>query len=259
VARVYDYVLGGKDHYPADRAAAEAMLGMFPEIGNMARANRAFLTRAIRHVARHGVDQFIDLGAGLPTSPNTHETARRIMPGARVAYVDHDPMVLAHARALLAVDDGISVVAGDLRDPAAILASPVLRTLIDFHQPVCVLLVSVLHFLPAGDADAVVAAVKDLMAPGSYLIISAGTSTGTDPALITQVQAAYGDTAQVTGRSEAEITAWFDGLLLARPGLVDVWSWRPDGARLTRRPPQARARFLAGVALKPASLPQWQP
>jgi O-methyltransferase involved in polyketide biosynthesis len=242
-----------------DVLAAGAMLEKFPEIGQIACANRRFLARAVRHVACQQVTQFIDLGAGLPASPNVHEVAQMVTPGARVAYVDCDPMVLAHARALLAIDDRTVIVAGDLRDPVALLASPGLTSQIDFHQPVGVLLLSVLHFLSAGDADAVVAAVKDRMAPGSYLVISVGTSTGTDPQLLAQVQAAYGDAAPVTGRSEAEILGWFGGLSLARPGLVDVWAWRPDKPSHPVPFTSARARFLAGVARKPAAIQRWRP
>ena len=122
IARMYDYWLQGKDHYPADRAAALGVMEKFPEVATIAQANRAFLARAVRHVARQGVTQFIDLGAGLPTSPNTHEVAREITPDARVCYVDNDQLVLAHARALLEVDDHVSVTAGDLRAPGAALA-----------------------------------------------------------------------------------------------------------------------------------------
>jgi O-methyltransferase involved in polyketide biosynthesis len=259
VARIYDHLLGGKDHYPADRDAAAAMLEKFPEIGHITRANRAFLTRAVRHIALQQITQFIDLGAGLPASPNVHQTAQAATPGARVAYVDNDPMVLAHARALLAIDDQIAVVAGDLRDPAMVLADPALRSLIDLREPVCVLLASVLHFLPARQADAAVAAVREWMPPGSYLVISAGTSTGTDPELIRCLQAAYAGTAPVTGRTEAQITSWFSGLLLVRPGLVDVRAWRPDDRRHSHWSPPSRARFLAGVAVKPSSNRRWRP
>jgi O-methyltransferase involved in polyketide biosynthesis len=168
-------------------------------------------------------------------------------------------MVLAHARALLAIDDQIAVVAGDLRDPAMVLADPALRSLIDLREPVCVLLASVLHFLPARQADAAVAAVRERMPPGSYLVISAGTSTGTDPELIRCLQAAYAGTAPVTGRTEAQITSWFNGLLLAWPGLVDVRAWRPDDRRHSHWSPPSRARFLAGVAWKPCSDRRWRP
>jgi O-methyltransferase involved in polyketide biosynthesis len=254
IARMYSHWLGGKDSFAADRTAADAILGRFPEVADVARANRAFLARAVRYVARQGVSQFIDIGAGLPASPNVHEIAREETPGARVVYVDRDPVVLAHVRALLAVDDSIAVVAGDVRDPARALADPGLARLIDAGEPVCVILGAVLHFLAADEADEAVAVFRRWMAPGSYLVISAGTSTGTDPELLRQLQAAYGDTAPVTGRSAEEITAWFDGLSLARPGVVDVWAWRPDSIQ---RPAQCRARILAGVGRKPATGNCW--
>jgi hypothetical protein len=254
IARMYAHWLGGKDSFEADRAAADAILARFPEVADVARANKAFLARAVRHVARQGVSQFIDVGAGLPASPNVHEVAREQVPDARVVYLDRDPVVLTHARALLAVDDNIGVVAGDIRDPARALASVALARLIDPGEPVCVLLGSVLHFLAADDADAAVAAFRRWMAPGSYLVISAGTSTGTDPELLRQLQAAYGDTAPVTGRTAEEIMAWFDGFCLARPGVVDVWAWRPDSIVW---PAQSRARILASVGRKPAVRIGW--
>ena len=166
-----------------------------------------------------------------------------------MVYLDRDPVVLTHARALLATDDNIAVIAGDIRDPARALADPALTRLIDTGEPVCVILGSVLHFLAADEADEAVAVFRHWMAPGSYLVISAGTSTGTDPELLRQLQAAYGDTAPVTGRSAEEIMAWFGGFCLARPGVVDVWAWRPDSIA---RPAQSRARILAGVGRKPA-------
>ena len=254
IARMYAHWLGGKDSFEADRAAADAIVERFPEVADVARANRAFLARAVRHVAQQGVSQFIDIGAGLPASPNVHEIAREEQPDARVVYLDRDPVVLAHARALLAVDDNIAVIAGDVRDPARALADPALARLIDAGEPVCVILGSVLHFLAADEADDAVAVFRRWMDPGSYLVISAGTSTGTDPELLRQLQAAYGDTAPVTGRTADEITAWFDGFCLARPGVVDVWAWRPDSIQ---RPAQSRARILAGVGRKPTAGTGW--
>jgi S-adenosyl methyltransferase len=239
VARMYAHWLGGKDSFAADRAAADSILVRFPEVAGLARANRAFLARAVRYVARRGVAQFVDFGAGLPDSPNVREIAREQVPDARVAYVDHDPVVLSHARALLATDENTSVVAGDLRTPALALADPRLGR---------VILACVLHFLAADDADAAAAWFRRWMAPGSYLVISAGTSTGTDPGLLRQLQAAVGDATPVTGRTAEEIAAWFDGLAMARPGVVDVQAWRPD---TLVRPFRSRARILAGVGRKP--------
>jgi O-methyltransferase involved in polyketide biosynthesis len=256
IARMYSYWLTQKDHYRADRAAADKVLAQFPEVAEIARANRAFMTRAVRYLADQGITQFIDIGSGLPVHPYVHETARTVTPGTRVVYVDHDPVVLAHARALLAVDDDIGVVTADIRNPASLLTRIQRSHVIDSILPTGVLLLSVLHFLTAAEADAAVATIREWMAPGSYLVISAGTSTGTDPELIRLLQDACGDTAPVTGRSETEIAAWFEGLTLADPGLVDVWTWRPD---TWRRPATARARFLAGVGCKAPAAAAWSP
>ena len=147
-ARVYSRLLGGKDHFPADRAEADVLLGIYPPLAEMARENRAFLGEAVAWAAREGIGQFIDLGAGLPAPPAVHQVAQAILPGARVAHVDVDPMVLAHVRALLA-DPGVAAVAADLRDPAVVLADPELRAVIDPAEPVCVILGAVLHFLDA--------------------------------------------------------------------------------------------------------------
>ena len=256
IARMYTYWLQGKDHYAVDRAAASKILERFPEVAEVARANRAFVTRAVRYLADQGITQFLDIGSGLPARPNVHETARSVTPGARVVYVDLDPVVLAHARALLAVDKNVGVVAGDVRDPARFLRAVAGTGVIDSIRPTGVLLTSLLHFLTAAEADTAAAVLREWMAPGSYLVISAGTSTGTDPELIRLLQDAYGDTAPVTGRTETEIAAWFDGLTLVDPGLVDVWAWRPE---TWRRPATTRARFLAGVGYKSSDTLPWSP
>jgi O-methyltransferase involved in polyketide biosynthesis len=250
IARVYDRWLGGKNNFAADRTVADALTAEFPEIAEVAKANRQFVARAVRYVAAQGITQYIDVGAGLPASPAVHEIVQKAQPGARVAYVDHDPLVLSHARAILASGPGVVVVAGDMREPDPILGSPDLRALVDLRQPICILLASVLHFVTPDEADAIVAAFTTAMAPGSYLILSAGTSTGTSPALIARTVAAYQGTTVVSGRAEAEIAAYFDGLGLVAPGLVDVWAWRPDSEWYWPLPPSAR--ILGAVALKPA-------
>jgi hypothetical protein len=254
IARMYSYWLQGKDHYSADRAAVGQILERFPEVANVARANRAFVTRAVHYLAQQGITQFIDAGSGLPVSPNVHETARTVTPDTRVVYVDRDPVVLTHARALLAVDDNVGVVAADIRDPVSLFADAALTRVIDSTMPTGVLLASVLHFLTAAEADAAVAIFRERMAPGSYLVISAGTSTGTDPELIRLLQEVYGASAPVTGHTAAEIGAWLDGLTLVPPGLVDVWDWRPDALR---RGVSSRARFLAGVGYKASDGVTW--
>lgn len=251
IARIYAHWLGGKDSFEADRIAADAVKAEFPEIVHVARANRQFVTRAVAHVAAQGITQYIDIGAGLPASPSIHETAARANPLARVCYIDNDPVVIAHARALLATGPGVAIVPGDMRQPHGILASPELRSLIDLDRPVCVILAAVLHFLPAGQADAVAAEFRRAMAPGSYLIVSSGTSTGTSPALISRLQAAYQGVAEVIGGTADEIAGYFSGLHLVLPGLVDVWAWRPDSEWFW--PPPPSARILGGVAFKPAS------
>jgi hypothetical protein len=251
IARVYDRWLGGKDNYEADRYVADTVAAEFPEVALVAQANRQFVARAVAHVAFKGITQFIDVGTGLPATPSVDAVASKAQPGARIAYVDNDPVVLCHARAILAGGPGVAVVAGDMRQPGAILDSPELRGLIDLSQPVCVILASVLHFVTAPEADAAVAAFTAAMAPGSYLICSAGTSTGTSPALIARLQAAYQGTTVVTGRPEAEIAGYFDGLDLVPPGLTDVWAWRPD--RQWFWPPPPSARIIGGVARKLAT------
>ncbi len=247
IARMYEYWLTGTGPRPPDRAAADDVLARFPEVAEVARANRAFLSRAVRYVAERGITQFIDAGSGLPTSPSVHEVACSVTPAARVVYADRDPAVVAHARAMLAAENKVRVVAGDIRTPSSVLNDPALDDLIDRSKPVCVLLMSVLHFLPAAEADAAVARFRRWMKPGSYLIISAGTSSGTDPKLINTLQNAYHGTAPVTGRTSAEIGAWFEGFDLVPPGLVNVWAWRPGNSW---RPATSRARFLGGVGRK---------
>ena len=177
VARVYDYLLGGKDHFAADRQAAQRLIETLPNAAAIAKANRTFLAAAVRHAARAGIAQFLDIGAGLPTSPSVHECARAIVPGARVAYVDNDPVAVTYAQALLATGDGVIAIEGDAREPEAILAGPELAAAIDLTEPVCLALVSMLHFFTADEADMIVGGFRQRMVPGSYLIISQGNAS----------------------------------------------------------------------------------
>ncbi len=251
IARMYSYWTHGKDHYAADRHAADTVQAAFPEVAQIARANRAFVTRAVAHVTAQGITQFADIGAGLPAWPAIHQIAHRHNPTAKVCYIDNDEIVLAHARALLAAGPNVTVAPGDLRKPADILAHPVVRIVIDFDRPACLILASVLHFLEPHEADEAVATLTAALAPGSYLVLSAGTSTGTDPALIERLRAAYTGTSPIAARTEQDITRWFTGLHLLPPGLADVRDWRPGHtARRARTRPTA-ARFLAGVGCKP--------
>jgi hypothetical protein len=254
VARIYDYLLGGKEHFAADRRAAEQLLAAMPNAATVAKANRTFLAAAVQHVARAGVAQFLDVGAGLPTSPSVHESARAIIPAARVAYVDNDPVAVTHAQALLATGDGVIAIEGDAHDPEAILASPRVAAVIDLAEPVCLLLVSMLHFFTADEADMIVGTFRQRLAPGSYLIISQGNS---DTGPRDGIRQAYGSSVTLTGRPAAEIAAYFDGFDLVPPGLVPVAEWsaaQPDAwlpARL-EQPTSPQAGMVAGVGRKRA-------
>ncbi|MGE5291544.1 MAG: SAM-dependent methyltransferase [Micromonosporaceae bacterium] len=207
---------GGKDNFAADRELAEKMLAINPLAAQMARENRRFLGRAVTYVANRGIRQFIDIGAGLPTALNTHDVALRAAPDAKVAYVDNDPMVISHAGALLAKTQGVVVVAGDMRNPDAILADPGLTRLINLAEPVCVLLSGVLHFLDVGAARDVAHAFTRAIAPGSYVIISVGTGQAE---VAGPFSAAY-TAAPLYIYSPDEVMTFFDGLDMVPPGLV---------------------------------------
>ena len=254
-ARVYDYLLGGKDNFAADRHAAGALLSALPDAALAARTNRAFLAAAVQHVTEQGVRQFVDIGAGLPTTPNTHECARQAVPDARVAYVDNDPVVVTYARALLATDDLVTVISADARDHAAIFGADEFGSLIDPSEPMCVMFVSMLHFLPAADADCAVAGFRERMAPGSYLVISAGHDNVKDIPVRNRVQAAYGRDTVLAGRTPADIAAYFDEFDLVPPGLVPLTEWPlevPDGPHTPLEPPSSSAAgaMLAGIGRK---------
>jgi O-methyltransferase involved in polyketide biosynthesis len=230
IARIYDYLLYGKDNFAVDRAAAEKLMESRLDPRRLSLANRAFLYRAVRFLARQGIAQYLDLGSGLPTSPSVHEVARDIIPGARVVYVDHDPIVVRHNDALLATRDGVITIRGDIRDPDTILADEALAACIDFSQPVAVLLLSVLHFISLEeDAPGIVARFRERMAPGSYLAVSVGTSDGADPDMLAEATQTYaGARMPFTLRSRSQIMDLFAGLDLVEPGLVSLPEWRPE-------------------------------
>ena len=237
-ARVYDALLGGKDNFAVDREAAARLAEKAPEVYAAARANRAFLVRTVRFCAEAGVRQFVDLGSGLPTSPNVHEVALQVHADARVVYVDHDPVVAAHGRALNATDK-TAVVHADLREPHAILDHPQVRGLIDFTRPVAVLAVAVLHFLDDRDSVAVVWRFQQVMAAGSYLVITHGSpGTRTD---INQATETYAKTtAPIWIRTPEQIAVYFTGCELVEPGLVPAQDWRP-GLTSVQRPGESMA------------------
>lgn len=248
-ARMYDAFLGGRDNYAADREAVRQILRDFPEVRAMARANRAFMQRAVRFLADEaGIRQFIDIGTGIPSAGNVHEVAGQVAPGTRVVYVDNDPIVHVHANALLTGSGTTSIVLADLRDPAGIRADPKLRGLIDFTRPVALLLVAILHFITeAEDPARIVATLRDALPPGSYLVLSHGTADFHPPGVAGQAADAYEHaTAPLVLRSFPQVSAFFDGFDMVEPGLVQAPLWRPDG-RQPRSKDLAKIGIYAGV------------
>jgi SAM-dependent methyltransferase len=251
MARMYDYALGGKDNFAADREAVQNLFQLAPENAYVCTANRQFLGKAARFVAEQGIRQFLDLGAGLPTQGSTHEVARRAQPDARVVYVDSDPVVLTHARALLAGNDsGLAVIAEDIRNIGQILDHPNTRRLIDFSQPAAVLFVAILHGIPNCDDPAgIVAEFVRPLAPGSYVILSHLTREGHPADIVAKKEEIFAKSATpMAYRGRDEILRFFDGLELVEPGLTTVTRWREESPD-----PQLDAAgtwTLAGVARK---------
>jgi len=255
-ARIYDYLLGGEQNFTSDRAAAEHVLDNYPDAALAARANRAFLRRAVTFLARQGIDQFLDIGSGLPTVGNVHEVAQAINPTARVVYVDNDPVAVRYSRELLAEEEeeegaarGVAAIEADLRDPAAILGHPETRRLLDRRRPLGLLLVAVLHFILDDDeARRAVRAVREALAPGSYVVMSHATLDGLPADVIARFEAIYRRSSSPTiARPRARIEALFEGLDVVEPGIVLTPLWRPDAARDPLADEPGRAAVLAGV------------
>lgn len=291
-ARMYDYYLGGAYNLRVDRDAADAVIAELPDMRRVACENRAFLDRAVRHLTGCGVRQFLDLGSGLPTVGNVHEIVQGIAPDARVVYVDRDPTAVAYAQQLLTVWPGAEAVLADLRDPAAVLGSGPVRRLLDLDRPVGLLMCAVLHFVPdtsvstdagAGDGYSgpaeVVAAYRDALAPGSFLVLSHGTGDGRDSARVRAGVDVYARTATpAVPRSRAQVDALFAGWRLLEPGVVWVSQWQPgmsldpghntghtsgrtsgdDGGEAGSGEPW-RSGSWAGVAYLPEQPPHGQP
>jgi hypothetical protein len=250
-ARIYDYFLGGKDNYPADRDAAHQIIAYLPNIREAAQINRAFVRRAVRYLVNEvGISQLIDIGTGLPTMGNVHEVAMDANPAARVVYVDHDPVVLAHARNMLQGTPNAVIIGHDMRAPADILADPHLRHLVKTDQPVGVLFVSMLHFL--SDADDPAAVIGELLAPfpsGSHVALTHGTAD-----VAPQVHAAArvydAATTRMFVRSQAEVLALVQGLDVVEPGLVWTPEWHPEPTEQIPEHP-SDCYYYALVARKP--------
>lgn len=250
-ARMYDFFLGGKDNYEADRRAAEEVLQVWPAIRTAARINRAFMHRSTTFLAQTGIRQFLDIGTGIPTEPNLHQIAQAVAPESRVVYVDHDPLVLAHARALMATaaEGATAYLERDATEPETILASPELGQVLDLSQPVGLSMIALLHFIE-NDADAIVRTFLDALAPGSYLVLCAATADF-DPDQIATAKAIYrarGITAQDRTRDEFECLV--RDLELVEPGIVPPHHWRPDIAEVPASY-DADVSCYAAVARKP--------
>jgi hypothetical protein len=252
VARMYDYYLGGKDNFASDRDAADAALKIAPQIRLAAQENRGFLGRAVRHLAQAGIRQFLDVGAGLPTQSNVHEVAQEAAPDARVVYVDNDPVVLVHGRAILGGAENVHIVQGDLREPEKILEHPEVRSRLDFDQPIAVLLVAIVHFLQDSDGpEQIVARVREALPTGGYLVLSHVCGQALPDSVPGVTEVYRHSTMPIVARDQERIRGFFGDLELVEPGLVNVAQWRPDTveskriAELYQRP-----YFLAGVARK---------
>ncbi|MGW2252453.1 SAM-dependent methyltransferase [Kitasatospora sp. NPDC001660] len=236
-ARMYDYYLGGKDNFEADRKAAEAAIAAYPALPLLARTNREFLGRAVEFVAGLGIRQFVDIGTGIPAAGSTSEVARKVAPDARVVYVDNDPIVATHARALLAGHPAghTSVIEADLRDPAAILGHPSLRAAVDLAEPVALMLVAVLHFIRDEEgAQQIVATLRDALAPGSALILSHGSPDFASRQSADEGARIYkGASAPLVLRPRASVEPFFGDFEFAGPGLVQLPLWRPTAGHVS--------------------------
>jgi hypothetical protein len=252
-ARIYDYGLGGKNHFAVDREVAEKAWAAMPTGRTAARENRSFLGRVVRYLAaEEGIRQFLDIGTGLPTTGNVHEVAQRVAPESRIVYVDNDPLVLAHARALLtsSPEGRTAYIPADLRDPAAILGAQATREILDFSRPVALMLVAILHFIQDVDNPAeIIAALVDALPPGSFLVAShlTGEHDRANWATIERDYRAAGMSAQWRDGDEFARLA-FTGLEMVPPGVVLVSEWRPNAEG--PHPTPAEVSFYGGVARK---------
>jgi O-methyltransferase involved in polyketide biosynthesis len=247
IARVYDYWLGGKDNFAADRELAERLAAMWPPWVDACRDNRRFVCRAITWAAQRGITQYLDLGAGLPTRPSVHETAHAVDERARVAYVDNDPVVVLHARALMASSGSVTAAEADLADAAGVLAAPEVGAVIDLSEPVCVIFAMVLHFFDADTARAIAANYVKRIAPGSVVVISC--SRIDDDELLEVVRRDYSP-GPVPNHSGETMLSFFEGLDVVAPGLALADAWRGGVPQVPNTPP-GPAYVHGAVGVKP--------
>jgi hypothetical protein len=249
---MYDYFLGGYHNFAVDRDAAKQVLLAEPDFADFVRANRAFLRRAVSFLVRQGVCQFVDLGSGIPTAGNVHEVAHKLNPAVGVVYVDSDPIAVSLSQEILAGNPRAIAIDGDVRRPEELLARADLKRIIDFHQPVAVLLVALLHFLADDDeALRILSYLREALAPGSYIAITHATGIF-NPERAAQTASVYNRaTSPVTLRTREQVERFFDGFELVEPGLVPTPAWRPDSAEDVFANEPERGQAFAGVARKP--------
>jgi hypothetical protein len=250
---MYDYFLGGYHNFAIDRQAADQITALYPDAALAARTNRSFLRRAVTFLLAQGIDQFLDIGSGIPTVGNVHEIVAGLRPDARVIYVDIDPVAVTYSQTILEGNRNVSAIHGDVRAPAELLRNAEVRRLIDFQRPLAILMVALLHFVPTDtEAQQVVKALTAGVSSGSYLVISHVTNEYLSPEVIAESEAVYArSTTPSKLRSRAQIAALFDGLELVEPGLVLVPQWRPDEADDLFMDMPEQSMFFAGVGRKP--------
>jgi len=249
-ARLYDYFLGGAHNFAVDRELAAQIVQMTPNIAETMRANRAFLRRAVRFLVASGIRQFLDIGSGIPTAGNVHEVAQAAAPESAVVYVDVDPVAVAHSRAILEGNDRTAVLCADLRAPEEILAAARETGLIDFAEPLAVLLAGVVHFIPdSDDPGDILATLRTVVAPGSYLLVSHVTHEDQPPEVLQAFELSKRTPEPIMLRSRAEIKTYFGEFTLVEPGLVHIPLWRPDSPEDVGEHPE-RINAFAGVGRK---------
>ncbi|NUS63908.1 MAG: hypothetical protein HOQ46_09685 [Saccharothrix sp.] len=254
MARTYDYLLGGAHNFAVDRELAAQVERIMPDARSAARVNRAFLGRAVRHMIGQGVTQFLDIGSGIPTVANVHEVAQAVDPECRVVYVDKDPIAVAHSELMLAADDRAAVVHADMREPRAILDHPETRRLLDFDQPIGLLVLMMLHWVPdEADPWALMTTYRDALAPGSHLAITHVTADHQDESLtdVTDLIKDSRSADQLTERPHDRVLALFGDFELIEPGLVGCAAWRPGGPGDISDTPEMNMVIYGGVARKP--------
>lgn len=251
-ARMYDYNLGGTHNFAIDRQVADRVTQAMPDFPKLQRANRAFLRRAVTCLVKAGIRQFLDLGSGIPTVGNVHEIAQRAAPESRVVYVDIDPVAVIHSDAILMGNDRAAAIQADVRNPAGILTNATVQSMIDFSQPVAVLMVTVLHFVSDEDNPLeIVRTFRNAMCPGSYLVISHGTTEGgTGGEIRAGVRAGRDNRVDVTMRGRAEVIRMFEGFDILEPGVVFTPQWRPDSPNDELNDQPDRAAVYAAVGVK---------